>query len=252
MIYLFGGLSFLFLFISVISIIDNKSKSQTIKRLSINVHSVEDKLSAFYEENETLKIEVKKLTSKLAEQNREFAQKEKQLTDKLKSTEEEKLTEVEQRNALINDLETEKNHFSSEVSALSNSIHSEVESLSNLVLAFERWHGGMADLRAHNDEIKAQNESFYDIVNKIAILALNAAIEAARAGEFGRGFAVVADEVRALAMKSQEISKGYKDSLAKNDYLTASAFQDIQAGGKMIMTEIHNLKSLVGNLPTEA
>ncbi|MBP0532650.1 methyl-accepting chemotaxis protein, partial [Mycobacterium tuberculosis] len=70
------------------------------------------------------------------------------------------------------------------------------------------------------------------------ILALNAAVEAARAGEQGRGFAVVASEVRALAARSEELSKSYRNSLHVNDLPTTATFQDIQAGGKMITASL--------------
>jgi len=70
---------------------------------------------------------------------------------------------------------------------------------------------------------------------------LNAAIEAARAGEQGRGFAVVADEVRTLATRSENLSADYRENLNKNDLLTTSTFQDIQAGGRMIETSIKTI-----------
>ncbi|WP_281282213.1 methyl-accepting chemotaxis protein [Aliikangiella marina] len=97
----------------------------------------------------------------------------------------------------------------------------------------------------HNRAMSDQNAQFSNIVKQIVILALNAAIEAARAGEFGRGFAVVADEVRSLALRSQDLSSSYQDNLHKNDILTTSTFQDIQASGKMIVTELSTAKSQI-------
>lgn len=113
-----------------------------------------------------------------------------------------------------------------------------LESLSEILITFERWHESLTGLMEHNKTMSQQNGQFFNIVKQIVILALNAAIEAARAGEQGRGFAVVADEVRALALRSQELSEGYRQSLYKNDILTTSTFQDIQASGKMIHTEL--------------
>jgi len=110
--------------------------------------------------------------------------------------------------------------------------------LADLLVTFERWHESLTQLMLHNAEMHKQNQEFFNIVKQIVILALNAAIEAARAGEHGRGFAVVADEVRNLAMRSQELSESYKENLNKNDFLTTATFQDIQAGGKMILTDI--------------
>jgi methyl-accepting chemotaxis protein len=102
----------------------------------------------------------------------------------------------------------------------------------------------------HNAEMHKQNQEFFNIVKQIVILALNAAIEAARAGEHGRGFAVVADEVRNLAMRSQELSQSYKENLNKNDFLTTATFQDIQAGGKMILTDVSSTSEIVKSMLT--
>jgi len=147
--------------------------------------------------------------------------------------------------------ETLSNHDST-ISVLNDRYHSNVDqmqkklediqtrlkSLSEILITFERWHESLTGLMEHNKTMSQQNGQFFNIVKQIVILALNAAIEAARAGEQGRGFAVVADEVRALALRSQELSEGYRQSLYKNDILTTSTFQDIQASGKMIHTEL--------------
>ncbi len=117
-------------------------------------------------------------------------------------------------------------------------LQSQLSELAQIMVTFERWHDSLTELMKHNKAMSEQNGQFYNIVKQIVILALNAAIEAARAGEFGRGFAVVADEVRALALRSQELSTSYRENLYKNDILTTSTFQDIQASGKMIVTEL--------------
>ncbi|MCW8929578.1 MAG: methyl-accepting chemotaxis protein [Gammaproteobacteria bacterium] len=93
----------------------------------------------------------------------------------------------------------------------------------------------------HNSIMHKKNDEFFSIVKQVIILSLNAAIEAARAGEQGRGFAVVADEVRTLATRSENLSADYRENLNKNDLLTTSTFQDIQAGGRMIETSIKNI-----------
>jgi len=117
-------------------------------------------------------------------------------------------------------------------------VETDLADLADLLVTFERWHESLTQLMLHNAEMHKQNQEFFNIVKQIVILALNAAIEAARAGEHGRGFAVVADEVRNLAMRSQELSESYKENLNKNDFLTTATFQDVQAGGKMILTDI--------------
>ncbi|MCP5162135.1 MAG: chemotaxis protein [Hahellaceae bacterium] len=126
-----------------------------------------------------------------------------------------------------------------------NTIESSLQDLTQLLVTFERWHENLMQLMKHNAEMHRQNEEFFSIVKQIVILALNAAIEAARAGEHGRGFAVVADEVRNLAMRSQELSVSYKENLNKNDCLTTMTFQDIQAGGKMILTDVASTSQVV-------
>jgi methyl-accepting chemotaxis protein len=123
--------------------------------------------------------------------------------------------------------------------------------LRNVAIKFEHWHDDMNSLMAQNREMHKQNDEFGAIVKHIVILSLNAAIEAARAGESGRGFAVVADEVRNLAFRSEALSKEYRNSLYKNDLTTTATFQEIQADGKMIISAIGSLESLIGQLKTD-
>lgn len=113
--------------------------------------------------------------------------------------------------------------------------------LQNDLLSFERWTTQLKDLMENNADMQAQSATFQNIVKQIIILALNASIEAARAGEAGRGFAIVATEVRNLANQSEALNNNYKENLCKNELLTVSAFQDIQATSKMILTGVANL-----------
>jgi chromosome segregation ATPase len=125
---------------------------------------------------------------------------------------------------------------------------SEASQLRNVAITFEHWHDDMDSLMAQNREMHTQNAEFGAIVKHIVIVSLNAAIEAARAGESGRTFAVVADEVRALAFRSAALSRDYSNSLYKNDLTTTATFQEIQADGKMIVSAIGGLESLIGQL----
>ncbi|GLS27290.1 hypothetical protein GCM10007877_30090 [Marinibactrum halimedae] len=158
------------------------------------------------------------------------------------AAEQERLSSLKEQ--LENDFAAQKQAFRREL----DSVKSLLADLTLLSEAFERWHSGLDKLMSHNQHMHTQNSEFFKIVNQIVILALNAAIEAARAGEEGRGFAVVADEVRNLALRSQKLSESYKDNLNKNDLITSATFQDIQAGGKLIMTEVHATSDVVDKL----
>jgi methyl-accepting chemotaxis protein len=116
-----------------------------------------------------------------------------------------------------------------------------VARLLGLVKTFERWHDDMNVLIKHNREMHSKNDEFALIVNQVIIVALNASIEAARAGEHGRGFAVVANEVRTLANRAEALSKEYRSNLYENDLITTTTFQDLQAGGKMIVGAVIGL-----------
>jgi methyl-accepting chemotaxis protein len=120
----------------------------------------------------------------------------------------------------------------------------EAARLKGLASTFERWHEQMISLMTQNQDMHAKNRELSSIVRHVVIVSLNASIEAARAGTAGRGFAVVASEVRALAARSEELSKSYRDSLHRNDLTTTATFQDIQAGGKMISASLSSVESL--------
>ena len=120
----------------------------------------------------------------------------------------------------------------------------EAARLKGLAATFERWHEQMISLMTQNQDMHAKNRELSSIVRHVVIVSLNASIEAARAGPAGRGFAVVASEVRALAARSEELSKSYRDSLHRNDLTTTATFQDIQAGGKMIAASLSSVESL--------
>ena len=145
----------------------------------------------------------------------------------------------------IESIRMQSNNVTGDLKSQLIELQLQLKELADIMITFERWHESLTDLMDHNKAMSEQNGQFYNIVKQIVILALNAAIEAARAGEYGRGFAVVADEVRALALRSQELSDSYRENLYKNDILTTSTFQDIQASGKMIMTELSTAQGQV-------
>ncbi len=194
-------------------------------------------------------IQVEALQSELEERLKEFQHQSEQFeTDKndtIQNMESERENIVHSLNAQIETLRENKNQYDSEIKNDLGQIQSQLAELSEIMMTFERWHDSLTELMGHNKAMSQQNDQFSNIVKQIVILALNAAIEAARAGEFGRGFAVVADEVRALALRSQELSTSYRENLYKNDILTTTTFQDIQASGKMIVTELTTAKGQV-------
>lgn len=124
----------------------------------------------------------------------------------------------------------------------------EIDPLGGMVKLLERWHDEMQQILKNNLELKRQNEEFASINRSVVMLALNASIEAARAGEYGRGFAVVADGVRELALTSTRLAEEYRKNLDKNDLVTTTTFQDMQASGNMIRTAVSNLNSSAGKL----
>lgn len=130
-----------------------------------------------------------------------------------------------------------------ELTADQASLQRDIELLLGIVRTVERWHDEMQTILGNNRELKEQNEEFARIVKNVVMLALNAAIEAARAGEHGRGFAVVADGVRDLALTSAKLSQDYKCNLDKNDLITTTTFQDMQASGNMIRTAVFGIRA---------
>lgn len=127
----------------------------------------------------------------------------------------------------------------------------EAQRLKELGFTFERWHEQMISLMQQNQDMHAMNAELSSIVRHVIIVSLNASIEAARAGAVGRGFAVVASEVRQLATRSEELSKEYSANLYRNDLTTTATFQDIQAGGKMIMASLSGLGAKASQILVE-
>lgn len=207
---------------------------ETLVDQKIDPDEHQSRVSALSGENETLTDQLRDL--------------EQRFTETQSAIDEEKMALSQDYESRISELESRHNEdlgFLKEKLAI---VQEDLAALTDLLVTFERWHESLTQLMEHNAEMHHQNQEFFNIVKQIVILALNAAIEAARAGEYGRGFAVVADEVRNLAMRSQELSESYKENLNKNDFLTTTTFQDIQAGGKMILTDVSSTAEVVKSI----
>lgn len=200
---------------------------QELKTEKYNLDEANTSLEAANHENHSLNSEIDALRG--------------QLRHEKESIQNEMQAELD---SLRNSNQAEKVELNDKLSQVKDNLND----LAALLVTFERWHESLTQLMLHNAEMHKQNQEFFNIVKQIVILALNAAIEAARAGEHGRGFAVVADEVRNLAMRSQELSESYKENLNKNDFLTTATFQDIQAGGKMILTDVFSTSEIVKSM----
>lgn len=137
------------------------------------------------------------------------------------------------------------------LSAEHEALQRDIEALLGIVKTVERWHDEMQAILGNNRELKEQNAEFARIVKNVVMLALNAAIEAARAGEHGRGFAVVADGVRDLALTSTKLAQDYKNNLDKNDLITTTTFQDMQASGNMVRTAVFGLRARTGEIQSK-
>lgn len=139
--------------------------------------------------------------------------------------------------------ESEMAQIRATLGAENERLRGEITGLLAMVKTIERWHEEMEAILVNNKVMKSKNAEFAVIVKQVVMLALNASIEAARAGEQGRGFAVVADGVRDLAITSEKLSRDYRENLDKNDLVTTTTFQDLQASGKMIQTAVFGLRA---------
>jgi methyl-accepting chemotaxis protein len=176
--------------------------------------------AAAFAEGEALRGDIQRLSADLAAAQRNAAMQ-------LSEAQREAQDQMHQVRRLQQDSRTQ-------VESSTDQLGAQIAQLMSVVKTFERWDAQMHNLLAHNREMHTRNEEFAAIVEQVVIVALNAGIEAARAGEHGRGFGVVASEIRSLAARAEKLSKEYRANLFKNDMITTSTFQDLQAGSKLI------------------
>nr|WP_244885456.1 methyl-accepting chemotaxis protein [Herbaspirillum chlorophenolicum] len=177
----------------------------------------------------------------LEEQQREVAEHQQHIEEE-RLEGERRMAEIRHESeALVASLSEQNSQSMARVMENCDASQDTISKLLGLMRTFERWHDDMNVLISHNREMHRKNDEFALIVNQVIIVALNASIEAARAGAHGRGFAVVASEVRDLAQRAEKLSKSYRANLYQNDLITTTTFQDLQAGGKMIMGAVIGL-----------
>lgn len=221
----------------------NRARTQlndTIKTLEDDISQMVP-ASVLEDTRQELNEQIQTLQNSLSQQQARFDNEYHQLQAELN----------DQKQSLQQDLNQQQSHWQSvrhNLEDKTQQVSSAVQELMDVTDTIERWHEGMNDIMDHNKKMQKQIDDFKGIVGQISILSLNAAIEAARAGEHGRGFAVVADEVRKLSMSAQGLNEDYLSNLNKNALIATMAFQDVQAGGKMIMTAIHGVQSQISQL----
>ena len=155
---------------------------------------------------------------------------------------------IESDAARCAELERRIQEFQERTASGMGKLRGEVAQFLKILSTFERWNQEMTALVSHNRLMRQQNDELAGIVTQIILLALNATIEAAHAGDAGRGFAVVADSVKTLAKRSANVSESYEKNLHKNDMITTSTFQDIQATGKMLIANVRTLEAIVAGI----
>jgi two-component system sensor histidine kinase/response regulator len=114
----------------------------------------------------------------------------------------------------------EQNHAVLALSAQGSEVHAPTtahatDKLLGLSSAVDRWTDELSRVLEHNRELHAKNDALLLLVRDMQ-----------QAGNL--------DEVRALAGPACQLAAGYREQLHKNGLIASGAFQDLQAGGKMI------------------
>jgi methyl-accepting chemotaxis protein len=136
----------------------------------------------------------------------------------------------------------------SELAKQAEALAHEAAHLKSLAFAFERWHQDMIASMAQNRHLSGNGADLISIAQQLIMVSLNAAVEAAHAGEATRGFVVIASEIKSLARRVQSLSSDIDQNLHKSSLMATATFQDIQAGGKLMMAVVSGLEAKVDRL----
>ena len=89
------------------------------------------------------------------------------------------------------------------------------DKLLGLSTAVDRWTEELGRVMEHNRELHAKNDALLQLL-----------LQVQRAQNLA--------DAQGLTAKASQLAAGYRDQLHKNELIASSAFQDLQAGGKMI------------------
>ena len=111
----------------------------------------------------------------------------------------------------------------------------EVKPLLELLEVFERWYAGMDSLQANNAELHQNSLAVIQCMDELYQMHSQPNNPASK------------ETVEQIYARAKIICQQSQDHIAKGELVATVTFQDIQATCRMILTQIHNLQTLVEN-----